>query len=337
MIFTAKHNTKFLVNKRILAIDYLRAIAIILVVIGHWDFDGAPVWWINVIKVIYTFHMPLFMAISGYTYMVSKKAKSYTSFIIGKIKRLMVPYFFTSAIIVLLKLLMQRYMYVQNPIKWDSIEKIFYLPEAGYFLWFIWALWWIFVIIPFFKTRKNRSILFVISLFCSFIPCHLTEIFCIQQTKQFMVFFLVGVLFYDWKEYIKLRTQMQPIIFVTCIYLILEIMYIYGYTWTGYIIPYIAIYAFFLVAMNTENCIPKKISDFLLKISSASYIIYLFHTTFEGLVKSILIKFSSSIVADYYIILTIIAIVIGLMAPMLLYKYIFSEFKITRFMFGLKG
>lgn len=78
-------------SNRIVAIDYTRAIAIILVVIGHWAYKGMPLWWETVIDVIYTFHMPLFFAMSGYLYMATARRRSYSSFLLGKVKRLFVP------------------------------------------------------------------------------------------------------------------------------------------------------------------------------------------------------------------------------------------------------
>lgn len=65
-------------QRRILYLDYIKAFAIILVIIGHvlqymiWpsDFDEHYIW-----NFIYSFHMPLFMFISGVT-MAMKDRKS---------------------------------------------------------------------------------------------------------------------------------------------------------------------------------------------------------------------------------------------------------------------
>ena len=44
----------------------------ILVVIGHYSPMTAPEYWQQLIRVIYTFHMPLFMFTSGLIYILSK-------------------------------------------------------------------------------------------------------------------------------------------------------------------------------------------------------------------------------------------------------------------------
>lgn len=55
-------------NKRNVTIDVLRGIAVISVIIGHSIQRGMVVNYYNTFfKIIYTFHMPLFMLLSGYS------------------------------------------------------------------------------------------------------------------------------------------------------------------------------------------------------------------------------------------------------------------------------
>lgn len=74
---------------RIIFLDIAKAICIILVVVGHYMPDNSPMWYVMLNKVIYTFHMPLFMFVSGYVYIATKKDISYGSFLMKKVKRLM--------------------------------------------------------------------------------------------------------------------------------------------------------------------------------------------------------------------------------------------------------
>lgn len=57
---------------RIVYLDIAKAICMILVVIGHYSPMTAPEYWQQLIRVIYTFHMPLFMFTSGLIYILSK-------------------------------------------------------------------------------------------------------------------------------------------------------------------------------------------------------------------------------------------------------------------------
>ena len=158
-------------KKRILYIDFIRAIAIILVVIGHYYPDNHPMWYGEMRSVIYGFHMPLFMFASGYVYAATIRKEPYLAFVVRKVKRLMVPYLVVSVIIITIKMLTQGNAYVESPVTAMSYVRVFYLPEAGYFTWFIWALWWIFVIVPFFNDKRKRMILLICAIvlhFCSF-------------------------------------------------------------------------------------------------------------------------------------------------------------------------
>ncbi|MFI3318918.1 MAG: acyltransferase family protein [Rikenellaceae bacterium] len=64
------------------AIDIAKAICIILVVIGHYQPSNSPQWYLAIVNIIYSFHMPLFMFASGYVYMMTKRDdESYLGFI----------------------------------------------------------------------------------------------------------------------------------------------------------------------------------------------------------------------------------------------------------------
>ena len=150
-------------RKHFAALDIAKIACIILVVIGHYDPAQAPVHYNNILKVIYTFHMPVFLFISGFLYVMTLRDISFKSFITKKIKRLAIPYLVTSAIIITIKLLSQGNAKVDHPVTAWSYFKMFYLPEAGYFLWFIIALFVMFLVLYFFKSKQARLILFLIS------------------------------------------------------------------------------------------------------------------------------------------------------------------------------
>lgn len=189
--------------QRLISFDIAKAICIILVVIGHYVPDYSPLWYVGVHDVIYTFHMPLFMFASGFIYMATKKDITYRDFLLKKVKRLMVPYFSVSAIVITIKLLTEGHAYVENPVTWMSYVKMLYLPEAGYFLWFIWALWWMFVICPLFKTKQMRLGLLVLAIVLHYIPNFLPDVFCLRQFQGMLVYFMLGVVCCDWKQQIS--------------------------------------------------------------------------------------------------------------------------------------
>ena len=139
------------------------------------------------------------MFASGYIYMAFKKEEPYLTFVAKKIRRLMIPYFVVSVIIVSIKLFTQSSMYVENPVTAFSFVRILYLPEAGFFLWFIWALFTMFLVVPLFKTRAARSVLFLVAIVLHYFPIEGTPVFAIHSSLHMLVFFMLGVSCVDWK------------------------------------------------------------------------------------------------------------------------------------------
>ena len=75
-------------NNRLLYIDFLKGIAIFLMVMGHFLYglhmpnnNGQYI----IAQIIYTFHMPLFMFVSGYVFDLNNKYKWNSGFVISQI------------------------------------------------------------------------------------------------------------------------------------------------------------------------------------------------------------------------------------------------------------
>lgn len=263
---------------RLVVFDIAKALCIVLVVIGHYYPENSPLWYQYVNRFIYSFHMPLFMFASGYIYIATKKEESYRGFLWKKVRRLMIPYFITSFVIITIKLITQGNAYIQNPVTIWAYLKCFYLPEAGYFLWFIWALWWMFVILPLFKTRFSRAALFICGAIFAYLPFSLTEMFCLIEFKRMFVYFLLGVLAFDYRDYfgkfIHTSSLLIYIVFVGCEFVYLsridELKYILV------IIPYVGIAVIMHISRTLEDFIEGSLGKIIIPIASSSYIIYLF-------------------------------------------------------------
>jgi fucose 4-O-acetylase-like acetyltransferase len=136
-------------TERIPAVDAVRGLAILLVVIGHAvqssvaDFHSNPVW-----QIIYAFHMPLFMAVSGY---VAGKVDLWQKF-----KHLVIP--FVSWYLV-------GYLLVTGVALQDYIWRWIVNPDYG--LWFLWALFLCFTV--FWVAMKGGDIAVVFSIFVVFL------------------------------------------------------------------------------------------------------------------------------------------------------------------------
>ena len=289
-------------KQRLIYIDIAKAITIVLVVIGHYYPDNHPVWYEQMRLVIYGFHMPLFMFSSGFVYMATFRKESYRSFIIRKIKRLMVPYIFVSTIVITIKLLTQNNAYVENPVTYMSYIRMLFLPEAGFFTWFVWVLWWIFLLVPLFNTMKKRLLLFSLN-FIKKIPAYI-----------YIFTFLIA-------NYVRATGL------INCIP-------------GGNIV--VAVFGIGLVvclSRRIEKRGSRKLQKMLFALSSSSYVIYLFHTTFAGFAKAILLKspILQSVNNDFMFLCSMIFVVTsGILFPLLLDIFVLRKCKYTKLLFGYK-
>lgn len=156
-------------GKREIWIDYLKAIACILVALGHFlqsmiksnliisnDFF---VWFE---ETIYLFHVPLFFICSGYIfqkYSCVNSAKSWISNVKYKLLALGIPYFTFSFITWILKTVFSSSVNDQTG---SLVDVLFLHPLSPY--WFLYVLFFIFLITPTFKEKKHAVYALAISL-----------------------------------------------------------------------------------------------------------------------------------------------------------------------------
>lgn len=137
-------------------IDILRGFAILLVVLGH-ALDPAniltdSVVWCNYTYIfIYSFHMPLFFAISGFCMF---NVDNYAQFIKKKVRYILVPYFVFNIIIIPLRIVLPQFSLVSNSIKDCIVSMLVYGGE----IWFLYVLFEIFLILVLPKQEIAMSV-----------------------------------------------------------------------------------------------------------------------------------------------------------------------------------
>ena len=271
--------------------DIAKTIGIILVVIGHYNPADAPEWYHLANRFIYAFHMPLFMFASGYIYAMTGNSqnKGGGNFILKKFKRLMIPYFSTSVVIISIKLLTQQGMSVENPVTAASYIKMFYLPEA-----------------------HNDFIMAVLGVFLINWPRWL------DSAKKIPGMIPVCAL---------------PVLFACTLLVRNDILT----GLMGYILPFAGIHTICVISARIKSL--KHITQKLLVVSASSYIIYLFHTTFEGFVKSLVQQVPLLANGNdplYFSVGAAAVIGAGIFLPIILHRYILQRNRLLRFLFGLK-
>lgn len=318
-------------------IDIAKAFAIILVVIGHDYPASSPMWYSELHSFIYLFHMPLFMGLSGYLFGKTYHKTDYLSFVWKKFSRLMIPYFCLSLLITSIKLISQLIIKIENPVTVSTFLKIFYYPEAGFYLWFMYTLFLIFTIVPLFNNKLN--FLLVLSAILFFIPCDFDNVFYLNQVKKMLLYFAIGWSLSNLNvKRIYLKTQY---LYVLSAFLLLALLVTYHFkdiysvardnkfiSLTGSVTG-----GLFIVSLSYIVSLSKvKFKHYLIGIGIYSSAIYLFHTICMGPVKYLINKFPVTDIPCNFMLTTFIICLAGIILPMIFAKYIINKNKLFSFL-----
>lgn len=197
-------------KERNLYLDILKSICIILVIVGHCIQYGAGSdnliyggFLYNPLFIfIYSFHMPLFMLISGYLFSYSCKNKDFKECLYAKSKQLLIPLFAWSFITLLIQILK-----VILGVSKQNITLIWMgqsiISGFMYGPWFLWALWWSSLLVILVRRFLNDNIFvyLAICLLAFIIP----DIDNSAVYKFMFPFFVLAYLFneYDYKDKLK--------------------------------------------------------------------------------------------------------------------------------------
>jgi fucose 4-O-acetylase-like acetyltransferase len=294
------------------ALYFIRGIAIVLVIIGHvigddknngmrkmYTSDILGLTWIS--DFIYTFHMPVFLMVSGVAFAVfSKKDSSYLEFMQSKLKRILFPLLCWAPPFFLFHSLSQgKQFYLLD------IIKAVVLPYSMF--WFLHAL--IFASIfsfCFFKFFKSPYLYLLVSIILFFISLFVPELF-ISFYFHFNIFYALGVFIaYCLPEiYLILERLSLNYIFLILSFCLITMLAVKqfmtpNYQWIVPIINGIIAFAFLYIVIGTYNKIKfsfesnnkllQLLIDNILYAGKMSMVIYLFHMYFATITRIFLVK-----------------------------------------------
>lgn len=181
-------------TERIIIIDALKTFAIILVVLGHCIQFGSGQDFLNnerfydnwLFKIIYSFHMPLFMLISGYLFSCSYKG-DWVNCIKKRICHLVLPMFVWSILPIFKNFVLDAGTYL-----WPDMI-IYYFRTSFLNFWFIWAVFWcscLVVIIN--KLFKDSLYVYIFLFVISFI---IPDVANLALYKYMYPYFVIGYMF----------------------------------------------------------------------------------------------------------------------------------------------
>lgn len=264
----------------------------------------------SITEFIYGFHMPLFIALSGFVFAMCidiGKYRDKKKFVINKFKRLVIPYLFfgilyVAPIVVLLNITNDSYFVY-------CVRDIIFGQDSRH-LWFLTTLFLIFMVAMFLKPRDLKtSIVTIFICGLSFIISKFVHITIIQQFLGNIVFFYIGYFlsllykFYN-KKYLK--------IFLAIIFTIIYcICFIFNVQMD--ILKFIGVIFGFFVLF----CLPIIKNKVMNIFKEYSMGIYLFHPMIIYVLYYLLINYNLNPYIQS-IMITIISVIISIVLTYLL-------------------
>jgi fucose 4-O-acetylase-like acetyltransferase len=193
--------------------DWLKGLAIVLMVYGHINHVGSlAILQKQVVELIYTFHMPLFLIVSGFFFKITAQ-KEYES---GKrlIQRLVFPYLiFISLYLIGLTLIQKTGIPTSNhpPESFlDFIQIVFLNPRGAY--WFIHSLiliqlCFIFSSMVATRAKLEEPVFLSISIFLLAIVCNYNLL-----APRTVLYFLLGMIFSRFGNMLPVSLKTGPLL-----------------------------------------------------------------------------------------------------------------------------
>lgn len=332
-------------TKRLGYLDIAKALCIILVVVGHFCPATTNELWEKVSRAIYSFHMPVFMFISGLLFAHTWKRQSYMEFISKKFQRLMIPYFCTSAVIICIKIAMKGILHVANEVSPKALLEMFWYPSAAIHLWFVWALMIIFIVAAISHSRNYRIAVTAVAAALWLRPFPAPEIFCIDQACNMAVFFMTGVMFRDFGglkllDPVSTIQKRDSICIFTCSAITFAVMEVLLFEGTlpkifERLLPFLGILTVLGISRSLALLCGDGKKGILMTIGGCSFTIYLFHTTFSEFIKAMMSKLGYTL-DSHFLPCLVCAVATGIIAPILLQKLVFKKSKALSYLFGVK-
>jgi len=321
-----------MVNKKPILYDIKIAtgISILLVVIGHLASRGEVGidLYVHLKRIIYKFHMPLFLCLSGYityyTYPSINTVIDYKKYVKKKIFRLFPAYFILS-----LTFFVGKYFFVDSTEVLKSIVNILAFPSesSSGFLWYIYVLFLYSLFMPIidFIVRHMFFLFFTISIIMStFIS--FPKIFSLDIFFWYLPFFILGC-------YLVSKRQVYMIILKRFGFLVSVLFLVWGVLEYMSLVdvPKNIISLFAIVSVSYISAIKIVRNSLLENLGSNSFYIYLFNTMFMGALSILLIKWMGKeafLVRFYYFVPFLL--VSGVVFPILFHKYVISRIPILK-------
>lgn len=201
-------------SNKILWLSVIQGYAILLVIIGHvngfnYQAEGEMYPLSEFIhRFCYSFHMPLFMFVSGGLLYLTRVARGWktSALYLDKAKRLLIPYIVFICIGFFVKMVFASSAKTASDFSAAGFFRSFFDPGGGPLkeMWFVATLMWLMICYPIYKAMLKSAwteiLLLGISLvpFLSGVHISLSGWFNIAGVSKFAFFFIAGMLFFKY-------------------------------------------------------------------------------------------------------------------------------------------
>ena len=267
--------------KRLIGIDVMQGIAMVLVVLGHHLFNFMPEWYKEMFQWIYTFHMPLFIFISGFLIRYSYKGvngwKEYKQYVTKRLKKFFLPFLIVGTIGTF-----ATWNFKDVSVLLNNLLNLIVSPKQCEvtFLWYIYLLFIFYCIAPIIFNAKTwiKVLLFIGAIYLS---THVIPVgyLCIDWFSRYFVFFLSGALIARYYHQIRQHKSYCLSIcvgsFVAFILMSIAIFNGSSNSILRYLIQWVGIPAFALIAYILKQW--RTTCDALVYVSINCFGVYLLH------------------------------------------------------------
>ena len=315
-------------------IDKAKGLAILLVVIGHIVARNPPQnneWYVMLKFLIYKFHMPFFMFLSGliiqYSTSTINNFIDYKTFVVKKAFRLLPGFFLFGGLILVGKSLAVHFMYVDRPPESfvSGVINMFLDPRksASSSIWYIYILMQYCLVFPLisYALDKKSVYFFILCIIVYYTPT--VRHFMLDVFFEYLIFFSLGVFWaMNYNSYKQIICRYSAVFIILFAISFISINYSNSIT-SKLIIGLFSIPAIqALISMNPLNKLWQ-----LSFLGLYTYPIYLMNTITIGVTKGAVLKITSWDGYNFMVIFPLL-LVAGLLFPILIKRYIFSRIQI---------
>ena len=274
--------------------DVLKGYACLLVIFGHvligirTSGTAVPAFCLPAEKFIWSFHIDLFMFLSGFVYSLtggSKRSGSAKDFLLSKLAALGIPYIIFSSLYTAVNCLTPG---VNNQSSFSDLLTLWYKPVAQY--WFIYALFWLFVLWTLLsKFLPNFAVTLILYAVFLFGKCFNISFGFLDSSLNCVLAFGIGTCLTSIRvdKIPPLLRAATAALHIAATFLAIK---------TGFLGRFLADDLFTVFGIFSSLCfislvwkIPA-VSKFLLYICKYSFPLYLLHTFFTAAARIFLLK-----------------------------------------------